>query len=195
MILWTEDTSLDSLRSVGFKSKWTGQTYCVAPIVDGVMSNIDPVSYWAVGENCCNSRSSFWCGDAGNPTTRSSLVVLEPEDVVRPFMTWAVLGAAYPRYERAIRLQEATFATKAAQKIKLVMWSKDPIALKDSFYDDAASRCVWMSVIFFVAMEIMACWVTARYILVPRSGNLGNVLGGSDRPQPSPSSPLVPRDL
>lgn len=193
MFLWTEDTSLDSLRAVGFKSRWTGQTYCVAPIVDAVMSNVDPVSYWAVGENCCNARGSFWCGDTNNPTTRSSLVVLEPEDVVRPFMTWATLGSAYARYERAIRLQQATFATKASPNIRLVVWSKEPIAAKDAFYNDAALRCTWISLLFFLGLECAACWVTAKFILVPRASGQEAVSGNSDRPaQPHAATPGVP---
>lgn len=169
MFLWTEDTFLDAPRSVGYKSKWTGETYCVAPIVDGTMGGTDPIRYWAVGENCCNQRGAFWCDDAKEATVRSALVILEPEDVVRPFMEWAVQGAAYPRYERALALQEATFSTKAAMgELKLVTWSKDPVAAKDAYYDNAKNKAVWVSLVYFFFSEILACFVAAKFILVPR---------------------------
>merc|ERR1719181_266254 len=81
MLLWTEDTRLDPMRAVGFKSRWTGQTYCAAPIVDSTMNSANDINYWAVGENCCSARAEFHCDDAADPTTRSALVLLEPEDV------------------------------------------------------------------------------------------------------------------
>jgi len=165
MFLWSEDTRLDTMRSVGYRSKWTGETYCVAPIVDGVMGNDDTISYWAVGENCCNARAAFWCGDTKTPDVRSALAVLEPEDVVRPFMQWAVLGASYPRYEKAIRLQEATFATKAAKVVKLVTWTRDPFTIMDSYYTDAAWACLWISLGYFFLLECAAC-VCAGYLLL-----------------------------
>eukprot|EP00928_Gymnodinium_smaydae_P048441 TRINITY_DN3238_c0_g1_i3.p1 TRINITY_DN3238_c0_g1~~TRINITY_DN3238_c0_g1_i3.p1 ORF type:complete len:367 (-),score=82.19 TRINITY_DN3238_c0_g1_i3:39-1139(-) len=168
MLLLTEDSRLDPMRSVGFKSRWTGQTYCAAPIVDGRMAMTDPIYFWAVGENCCGSRSSFSCGDASNPTTRSALVLLEPEEVVRPFMTWAVRGAVYPRYERSVMLQQATYNTVAPEKIKLVQWVKDPIAAKDAFYTDARTRCIWVSLIYFFLLELFTCYVVARYMVAPK---------------------------
>lgn len=164
MFLWTEDSRLDPMRSVGFRSKWTGGTYCVAPIVDGTMSQIDPIYYWAVGDGCCNARSDFHCDDAADDKVRSALILLEPEDVVRPWMTWAVRGAVYPRYLNAVRLQEATYSTKAASKFKMVYWTKDPIALKDAFYTDAVWRCVWVSLVYFFLMEFAACYAWAKHL-------------------------------
>merc|ERR1719401_352709 len=33
MFLFTEDTRLDPMRSIGYRSRWDGQTYCVGPII------------------------------------------------------------------------------------------------------------------------------------------------------------------
>mmetsp|Transcript_60759 Transcript_60759/g.131767 ORF Transcript_60759/g.131767 Transcript_60759/m.131767 type:complete len:343 (-) Transcript_60759:112-1140(-) len=166
MFLWTEDTRLDSMRAVGFKSKFTGQIYCAAPIVDSTMSTGNPIQYWAVGENCCNARAEFHCDDAADSSVRSALVMLEPEEVVRPFMTWAVLGANYPRYERALRLQEATYFTKVSQQVKLVRWSKDPIALRDSYYNEPVSYAIKASLIYFAVLFLLALGASYR-IVVP----------------------------
>merc|ERR1719183_2256106 len=56
MFLFTQDSRLDVLRSVGYKSRWTGQTYCVAPVVDSTMTNANHINFWAVGEDCCLAR-------------------------------------------------------------------------------------------------------------------------------------------
>jgi len=165
MLLWTEDTRLDPMRAVGFKSRWTGQTYCAAPIVDSTMSSANDINYWAVGENCCSARAEFHCDDAADPTTRSALVLLEPEDVVRPFMQWAVQGAVYPRFERAIKLEEATYFTRSAPKVKLVQWTKDPIALKNKIYSDAAFTCIWVSILLFFLFWGAGCIVAKKNIL------------------------------
>lgn len=150
MILFTQDTQLDAQRSVGYKSRWTGHTYCAAPIVDSTMSNGADISYWAIGVDCCTPRAEFHCDDAGDFSTRSALIVLEPEDVVRPFMRWAVRGASYPHYKEAIKLQEATYFTKASRSPTLLYWSRDPIAKKDEFYETAKKICIWLSIVYTV---------------------------------------------
>mmetsp|Transcript_34535 Transcript_34535/g.95113 ORF Transcript_34535/g.95113 Transcript_34535/m.95113 type:complete len:346 (-) Transcript_34535:167-1204(-) len=165
MLLWTEDTHLDTMRSVGYKSKWDGGTYCVAPIVDGTMTTTQPIYYWAVGENCCSARADFSCDDAADSTTRSALVVLEPEDVVRPFMKWAVLGASYPKYERALLLQSGTYSDTVADEVKLVRWVKNPIATMNSYYSNAATRCIWVSVGFWLLLEVFCCIIAATVFI------------------------------
>eukprot|EP00930_Biecheleria_cincta_P034934 TRINITY_DN24074_c0_g1_i1.p1 TRINITY_DN24074_c0_g1~~TRINITY_DN24074_c0_g1_i1.p1 ORF type:complete len:344 (-),score=44.16 TRINITY_DN24074_c0_g1_i1:90-1121(-) len=167
MFLWTEDTRLDTQRAVGYKSKWTGQTYCVAPLVDTTMSTEAPIYYWAIGEDCCDARSDFQCGDAEDGSTRSALVALEPADVVRPYMRWAVRGSAYDRYLKAVRLEEATYMTKAADNPTFVYWSKDPLALKDSFYTDGVNLCVKVSLCYM--LFLMVCvYVVCLLRLVPK---------------------------
>jgi len=164
MLLFTEDSRIDPLRSVGFASQWTGQTYCAAPIVDSTMSNENDIYYWAIGENCCLPRGEFECDDTHDPSTRSALIILEPEDIVRPYMRWAVAGSTFPRYEKAIRLQEAAYFTKAARQLKLVRWSRDPVALKDLHYTHAIQSAVGFSIaaFFFLAME--ATYFTTAFI-------------------------------
>jgi len=159
MFLFSQDTRLDVMRSVGYKSKWTGETYCVAPVVDSTMTNANDINFWAVGSNCCLARGEFLCDDASDPKTMSALVVLEPEDVVRPFMRWAVAGSVYPRYERAIKLQEANYATRAATDIKMLYWVKDPIAKQDSFYNDAKNKTILFGVILWVSLLFLSYFI------------------------------------
>jgi hypothetical protein len=158
MFLFTQYTRLDVMRSVGFKSKWDGNTYCVAPVVDSDMTNADEINFWAVGENCCLARGEFICEDAEDPTTMSALVVLEPTDVVRPMMQWAVAGSVFPKFENAIKLQESAYATRSAQEPKLLYWVKDPISKQDSFYYTAKNITIWTTVLLWVFL-LFTCYI------------------------------------
>lgn len=177
MFLFAEDSRIDAKRAVGFKSRWTGQTYCVAPVTDVTMNQASDIYYWAVGDNCCSPRAEFLCDDAADGTTRSALRVLEPEDVARPFMRWAVRGANYPKYIEAVRLQEATYFTKAATRPTLLYWTKDPIAFKDSFYNSARDLCVQVSLAYFALVATGAYLVAWR--LVPQQKSEGAIRHGA----------------
>jgi hypothetical protein len=155
MFLFTMDTRLDVMRSIGHRSKYSGNDMCVAPLVDKTMSNVNPINFWAAGDNCCLARSQFMCDDAKDANAMSALVMLEPDEVVRPFMTWAVRGAVYPRYVNAIMQQESAYATRAADKIRLVYWVKDPIAKRDSFYYDARRRVMWFGLILCLCLLVV----------------------------------------
>mmetsp|Transcript_42069 Transcript_42069/g.121543 ORF Transcript_42069/g.121543 Transcript_42069/m.121543 type:complete len:341 (+) Transcript_42069:186-1208(+) len=165
MFLFTEDSRLDAVRAVGYKSRWTGDTYCVAPIVDVTMNQANDIYFWAIGENCCTPRAEFFCDDAADYSARSALRVLEPEDVARPFMRWAVRGANYPKYLDALRLEEATYFTKAADRPTLVIWTKDPIAYKDSFYNSARELCIQVSLCYFAIVAFCSYFIA--WTLIP----------------------------
>lgn len=171
MFLFTEDTRVDASRGVGFKSKWSGETYCAAPIVDSSMGQGSDINYWAVGEGCCAARGDFKCDDAGDFSTRSALVVLEPADVVRPFMQWAVRHASYPKFTDAIALAEAQYLVRASATPKLVRWSRDPIAMKDAFHRDAVSLCKTCGTVY-VSLAAVLCYAVS-WQLVPKQRNEG----------------------
>uniref|UniRef100_A0A7S4SAY6 Uncharacterized protein n=1 Tax=Alexandrium monilatum TaxID=311494 RepID=A0A7S4SAY6_9DINO len=171
MFLFTKDTMLDPGRSVGYKSRWTGNMYCVAPIVDSTMNGGGEVFYWAIGMDCCTPRAEFHCDDAGDFNVRSALAVLEPEDVVRPSMRWAVRGAAYPHFREAIKLSEATYFTKGGRNPTLVYWTKDPISKKDDFYNRARHLCIVLSVIYTLLVAGTAFAISWR--LVPKQRREG----------------------
>mmetsp|Transcript_153139 Transcript_153139/g.491067 ORF Transcript_153139/g.491067 Transcript_153139/m.491067 type:complete len:342 (-) Transcript_153139:39-1064(-) len=171
MFLFSEDTRLDAMRSIGYRSRWTGETFCVAPLTDVSMNQANTISFFAIGEGCCTPRAEFLCDDAGDFTTRSALRVLEPEDVVRPFMRWAVQGASFPKYIRAVKLQEATYATKAASKPTLLIWTKDPIKVKDSFYHSATEICIQVSLVYFAVVIISVYFVSWK--LIPKQKHEG----------------------
>lgn len=172
MFLFTEDTRVDPTRGVGYRSKWTGDTYCVAPIVDSTMNQGSDIYYWAVGKDCCNARGDFQCDDASDFTTRSGLVMLEPSDIVRSFMRWAVRGSPYEEYRDAISLQEAQYFTKASSEPKLVRWTRDPIAMRNSFYSEARSTFTWFSVFYVIFVTVCSYIISWKLIPAQRAEGL-----------------------
>lgn len=175
MFLFTEDTQVDPSRAVGFKSKWSGSTFCAAPIIDSTMNQGADIHFWAVGEGCCNARGHFKCDDAGDFSTRSGLVVLEPADIVRPFMKWAVRDAAYPKFKDAIALSEAQYLVRASPEPMLVRWTKEPIAMKDSFWWSAKSLYTTFSVVYCL-LAVAFCY-SVSWQLIPKQKREGVIRG------------------
>lgn len=57
-IVFASTAHVNAGMSTGYKS---GDIYCAAPIMDTVNQTLQ-VAFWAVGINCCRSRSDFTCG-------------------------------------------------------------------------------------------------------------------------------------
>lgn len=173
IFLFTEDTRVDAQRAVGYRSRWTGEVYCIAPLVDATMKNGNDINFWVAGVNCCNSRSAIHCDDAEDFSVRTALTILDPSEIVRPFMRWAVQGSNYPHFHEAIGIQEATYLTKAATDVMFLRWSKDPIDLKNFYYQEAKSKCTIASIIYFVLVLVgnhFVAWrILPRHLLKPDS--------------------------
>lgn len=175
MFLFTQDTRLDSSRAVGYESRWTGQHYCVAPIIDSTMTQADPINYWAVGENCCNPRAEFHCDDAKDPIARTALVLLQPEDVVSPLMIWATTGSSYGKYINALKLEESAYYTQAPDKLLLMRWTRNPIKLQNSFLWGALKLWLYVSLVY-VPLVFIGGYILARVELptMKKEGIIGN---------------------
>jgi len=104
-IVFAAGTRVDSNLALGYKD---GTTYCVAPIIDEMMSGV--VEFWAVGTDCCNVRGSFQCDDAWTSKARSGVVLRDPTG----------------NFMRAVRQAEASFELAASVKPVFVRWVVDP---------------------------------------------------------------------
>jgi len=133
-LLFTEGTTVDRTRAVGYRDIRTSQTLCVAPVVDSQMAATDETVFFAVGVNCCGWRASFHCDDSAKGGTRGGLLMLEPDMLVSPAMEWAVDGAFnFKSFEAAIDLQKSVFAVSAAKHHRMVRWVQDPLADIDNY--------------------------------------------------------------
>ncbi|CAD7942820.1 unnamed protein product, partial [Amoebophrya sp. A25] len=112
MLGFAFSTSVDTSRAVGYKSfEEGGRMYCVAPIVDKQQGLSSPVKFWAVGENCCQPRGKFECGDAQNPKAHTGVVLLRPDMFAPATATWIVneREGLLRQYERAVDLAQNVF--------------------------------------------------------------------------------------
>lgn len=169
MFLFTEDTKVDTSQSVGFQSRWDGNTYCVAPVIDSTMGGSDSISYWAIGEGCCQARASFYCNDAMDQSTRSALVVLQPTDIVRSYMKWAVPNSDYNKYLEAVKLAEGNYYIKAAAEPEFLYWTRDPVSFKDSFYTSAKSVATNLGLAYFCVQLVVCYWLAWSLYPAPKN--------------------------
>jgi len=134
MLMFTSDTRVDVSRAVGYRDAGTATTVCVAPIVDSSMGQTEPVSFWAVGTNCCESRAHFECDGVGDGAARSGLLLLEPEVLVSPSLRWTLPSEGVGGYKEAIRLEQGAFGTTLANDLRMVRWTHDPVFLADDYW-------------------------------------------------------------
>jgi len=169
IFLFTQDTKVDTSQAVGYQSRWTGKTYCTAPVIDSTMGASDNIYYWAIGEGCCQARASFYCDDAMDQSTRSALVVLQPSDLVRPWMQWAVQDSEWDDFMSAIKLSMGNYFIKAAPKPSLLFWTKDPLIFMNSYFARAKQTATSVGMIYACA-QLAVCYMLA-WTLMPKQKN------------------------
>lgn len=125
-LTFSDDARVDTERSVGFHDNG-GTIYCVAPIV----GDQEPatIEYWAAGEDCCKSRSSFDCDETSNPKARSGVVISDRS----PFVP-----SSREKYLKAVSEASGAYDLKAGKKPLFVKWVEDPQTVQDEYWN----RCL-----------------------------------------------------
>lgn len=162
--LFSEDTRVDPMRAVGFKSRWTGDVYCVAPVVDSTMTAVNSINFWVAGVNCCPPRASFHCDDADDFQAKGALVWLDPAELVSPYMKWAVQGSDFSHFQEAISVQQATYYTQSSPVTKFLRWSKDPMKLKNTYYETAKKYCLYIGLGYFASLLVATSFIAMRFL-------------------------------
>lgn len=113
VITFSPSSKVDLMKTIGYHDR---AVYCMAPIMDSAQQ--DRVEYWAVGLNCCGTRSNFRCDDAADPTASSGVVLHRPASRVLP--------SDYDKFLIAAKEAAAAYDLIAADDPILVRWVKDP---------------------------------------------------------------------
>lgn len=150
-LIFTQGTTVDRTRAVGYRNIRTSQTMCVAPVVDSQMAPTDPIVFFAVGVNCCGWRASFHCDDAAKGGTRGGLLMLTPNHLTSPAMEWAVDSAFnFEGFEEAIELQKSVFGVSPAKHHRMLRWVEDPTADIDHYRKRGLEAALLSCVGYFV---------------------------------------------
>lgn len=158
-LLFSGDSNVDSSKAVGFRDAKSATTICLAPITDSTFGSTTPVTFWAVGQNCCEPRATFTCD---NPGGKAGVLQLGADLLVSPSMEPIVegLGGFVPEtYDRAMVLSEAAWSTVAADYVRFVRWTDDPVGIRDEFRAHGLNQLVWFMVAYFflsVALGILS---------------------------------------
>lgn len=174
MVSFTGDTSIDSTRASGFKNAAdNGNMYCIAPITDSNQGE-KPITFWAVGVNCCAPRASFTCDDAGDGGAKSALILLDKEFLVPEDMEWAIEGMGESRsaFIEPMRFNQALFGTVAAKQTSLVRWAKDPHKFKDEYRHNGI-HTILIGVGAYVVISLFVALGVAYAIKPKRIGKAG----------------------
>lgn len=161
VIMFSADTAIDVTRAVGYKAADSqGKTLCVAPIVDSTMGLTDPISFFAIGEDCCPMRGDFFCDDAKDGSTRTGWLMLDPASIANPALQGVLtsLRSDLERsgYDKAIEMQHAAFSTIPAEGNRLLRWTKDPEKHMEKYNDDATEVFVLASIAAFLTALAIA---------------------------------------
>lgn len=136
IIVFSKDSTVDITRSTAFTS---GTEYCVAPIVSNHIQ-MSTIEYWAVGKDCCNSRSGFMCDDASLPLARAGIVV---HNVSATFFRDGDF------YTGAVKMAEQNYGLTAGKKILFVRWFHDIDDGMKEYMTDAFHLWFWQILGFY----------------------------------------------
>jgi hypothetical protein len=139
-IFFSESAQIDATKAVGFKK---GQTYCVAPILEG--SSGTRVEYWAVGVDCCALRGDFQCGDAGAEGTAAAhggVVVMD-----NSFLSSA---SHFEYFAKAVKEAEAANDLISDSEPLYLYWVKDPDAVQAGMFTKGTTSALLYSALFLL---------------------------------------------
>lgn len=156
MVMFTEDTKVDSSRAIGYLSIQAKATLCLAPIVDSSSTPSDPVSFFAVGKNCCGWRGNFECGEVGNAAARGGMLLLDPSTLSdSPALEWIMADPTMSDgFQDAIALEKASYGTIVADKPRFVRWTLDPVDYMNGYWWASFWYCFLSSILFCVTLTV-----------------------------------------
>lgn len=132
-------TYVDSFRSAGYKDT---HYYCVAPILSPMTEEgtYARVNFWAVGMDCCQRSSSFYCDDSRRADAGYGLVMLDDG--------FPCPDCHEQKFKAAVEKAEALHNLVSVPGAKMVRWVKNPIATELGM--------LWKAVLFILLSGIIA---------------------------------------
>lgn len=166
--------TLDTMKSTGLSDGF--HTYCVAPIMTPRQSATHgagqyPVTFWAVGTDCCDGRQNFQCGDAGLPSVDGGVVVPQPHPETWLGFFHDTFGTAsrWDLYAEAVEAAAAFHGLRSTETPVLIHWVEKPEDIKRAWR--VASMLVFViSNVLHLAL-VSAGWMLACYYRARKAGD------------------------
>lgn len=136
ILTFAEDAMLNTSAGAGYKF-WLSN-YCAAPIVNTDDAFGAPITFWAVGLDCCGGRGAFTCDSAQDKSTHKAVPL-------RPYTIGPEITA---HYNAAIKMAAAANNFEIAKETVFVNWHKDPKAV--------GKWCWWFCTMNFIALTLVA---------------------------------------
>jgi len=79
VLSFTMDAAVSHEDTIGYMHE--GKTYCTAPILSRTQDRVGTttaVKFWAVGLDCCGTRTGFHCDDSLDPSAHGAIIMNEP---------------------------------------------------------------------------------------------------------------------
>mmetsp|Transcript_62040 Transcript_62040/g.134592 ORF Transcript_62040/g.134592 Transcript_62040/m.134592 type:complete len:288 (+) Transcript_62040:154-1017(+) len=132
MLHFVPGTAVVLDKSLGYMK--AGNTFCVAPVASGGAAQSP--HFWAVGQNCCDPRGAFSCGDA--------------ED--RSALTAIAVTANKEHYYNAVRMAESAYGLGPLTGPPMLLhWTKDASGYKNDLWWNSTILVLCASLVHLLA--------------------------------------------
>lgn len=148
-LVFADNAQLMTNMSVGFMLQSTN--YCAAPIMargDWSPTNVD---FWAIGENCCDSRGNFHCGDAKDPKARGGVVF---HDINHEDSKDSISDPLHLHYLKAVHSARDLHGLYGDDDPTLLIWGPNLKELHYKWMNEATGVVIMTAI---VALQILGC--------------------------------------
>eukprot|EP00928_Gymnodinium_smaydae_P088989 TRINITY_DN73006_c0_g1_i1.p1 TRINITY_DN73006_c0_g1~~TRINITY_DN73006_c0_g1_i1.p1 ORF type:complete len:736 (-),score=130.45 TRINITY_DN73006_c0_g1_i1:86-2293(-) len=139
-------TYVDAPRGVGLKS---GSTYCAAPISSqkSMLSVGNKYGFWAVGEDCCTERGTFFCGGPSGVGGTGGAVLIPGS----PSYSAAYLSA--------VQMASVVYNVGIPNEPILVRWASQVVPEQQRLRSSAAQLCITACLVFLAVPLIISIFL------------------------------------
>mmetsp|Transcript_26355 Transcript_26355/g.48119 ORF Transcript_26355/g.48119 Transcript_26355/m.48119 type:complete len:326 (+) Transcript_26355:108-1085(+) len=135
---------VDSDRGMG-RTALDGHVYCVAPVL--AVNSMSHASFWAVGLDCCETLSEFFCGDVEDVSAKTGVAV------PRAKHTLQMRTSMYDEFNKTIQQAAAAYRMSAPSDPMVLYWLTDVKNAKLGFLKDTLTSLVhWWQAYSLIAI-------------------------------------------
>mmetsp|Transcript_111903 Transcript_111903/g.256573 ORF Transcript_111903/g.256573 Transcript_111903/m.256573 type:complete len:433 (+) Transcript_111903:101-1399(+) len=149
VLTFIDEAQVQLTMAVGYRAS---HLFCVAPVMTPEMS--PNVTFWVVGEDCCDKRANMRCDDVQSENAHTGVVMFPNLD---PFK-WDL-----HRYRAAAEMAAAQHGLHIPENVMFMRWVEDPNVYISSLLDKAVFYWGMWCIGYFM-VSLMVAFVVHRII-------------------------------